>query len=285
MVLKRATFLLFASALMAGAAVPAHAGMMEWVDDVFTFREDQKERVSPHRNIPPKVVVSPYYDEQAAAGWSGYYTRRDLQPQTYIAGSASKVMRPPAPADGQGAYDKGFGTTRSSMYIGDPGTGPAMRLGDADANLNSATRIGPATRDWRDGAPSDPIGSRAGDYNYRLHADNGDGYTGQRNWRGDNAGSIEYGDRGGNAYTGQADNYTVEHGDTLSGIADKPQIYSNWKLWPLIYSANRKVIGRDPDVLRPQTNLDIPRDYTDKQARDAERKASRHGRGVYGDGR
>lgn len=275
-------------ALGLGAAMPAHAGMMSWVDEVFTFREDQKERVSPRRALPPKVVVSPYYNEQDHAGWSGYYTRPDLQAQGYASGSASKVMRPVTPPDAQGNYDRGFGQTRSAMYIGEAGTGPGMNLGAADARLQGGTRVGPAVRDWREGAPDDPMGGRAGDYNYRLHAGNADGYTGQRVYRGDGAGTIENGDGGymnGFGSGGKVDNYTVERGDTLSGIADKPQIYDNWKLWPLIYSANRKVIGRDPDNLRPQQNLDIPRDYTDKQARDAERKAGKHGRGVYGDGR
>ncbi|MFZ2586590.1 MAG: hypothetical protein WAZ18_00470 [Alphaproteobacteria bacterium] len=283
---RKATLFAMVCALGVSAAVPAHAGMMEWVDDVFTFREDQKERVSPRRALPPKVVVSPYYDERQHDSWSNYYTRTDLQVQNAASGSASKVMRPATPPDGQGGYDRGFGQTRSAAYIGEPGTGPGMNLGAADARVNGDTRIGNAVRDWRDGAPSDPLGGRAGDYNYRLHAGNADdGYSGQRVYRGDGSGSIENGE-GGNGWSGgKADTYTVERGDTLSGIADKPQIYDNWKLWPLIYSANRKVIGRDPDNLKPQQNLDIPRDYTDKQARAAERKAGAHGRGVYGDGR
>lgn len=293
MVLRSATPLLLCALLMAGAAVPAHAGMLNWVDEMFTFREDQKERVSPRRNIPPKVVVSPYYDERAHDGWNTYYTRQDLQPQGYIAGSASKVMRPIAPPPGtpSGQYDRGFGNSGSSTYIGDPGTGPAMVMGGADANIGGATRIGSAVRDWRDGPPA-TMGRRPGDYDYRLHADNGTCCAGS-------GGNYVYTERGDDTDSGRAaegpyirfntqgdvTGYRVQRGDTLSTIADQPRIYQNWKLWPLIYDANRGSIGRDPDNIYPQQKLDIPRGYSGSEANAAEKRALRRGQSVYGDGR
>lgn len=274
----------------------AHAGMFEWIDGMFTFREDQKERVSPRRALPPKVILAPHYDDNAHAGWSNYYTRQDLVAQGYQNGSASKVMRPTAPVEAQGQYNHESGMAHSSAYIGDPGTGPGMAM--SDANVGTSTRIGNPVGDWRRGESGDPLSSRPGDYNNRLHASTDDGYTGQRVWRGDDAGRVISGD--GDAFggdTGTDDQYTrtnsrgevtqyrVQQGDTLSGIADQPRIYNDWKLWPLIYSANRKSIGRDPDNLHIRQKLDIPRDYTDSQERAAEKKALRRGQGMYGDGR
>lgn len=286
-----------ALALVFSAAAPhAHAGTFEWVDQMFTFREDQRERVSPRRNLPPKVVLSPSYDENDHQSWSGYYTRQDLEPQTYIAGSGSKVMRPTGPLDnGVGAPggQYGAGPQGPSTYIGDPGTGPGMVLGASNADVGGATRIGPATQDWRGNGGDAQWGNRAGDYNYRLRADN-NGYAGQRDYRG-NGNVMWSGDGDGQPGTdsryykqngqGQVTGYRVQRGDTLSGISSQPRIYDNWRLWPLIYSANRKVIGRDPDVLSDGQKLGIPRGYSAGQARAAERKAAAHGQGVYGDGK
>lgn len=58
--------------------------------------------------------------------------------------------------------------------------------------------------------------------------------------------------------------YIVQPGDSLSGISDQEQIYGDWKLWPLIYDANRDQID-DPDLIHPEQNLGIPRDYTMEQ--------------------
>ncbi|MCP5405720.1 MAG: LysM peptidoglycan-binding domain-containing protein [Pseudomonadaceae bacterium] len=292
MVMRKATPLMLLVAVGVCLALPARAGMMEWVDNIFTFREDQKERVSPRRNIPPKVVYSPHYDENDHAAWSGYYTREDLNAQTYIAGSGSKVMRPAAPPVGAGGYggaggqyDRGFGTGRSSTYIGDPGTGPAMVMGAADANLGGSTRIGNAVRDWRDGAPDGAMGRRPGDYDYRVHANNAPSYSYSQQASPDTANRAAEGPyiRFNNA--GEVTQYRVQRGDTLSTIADQPRIYQNWRLWPLIYDANRAKIGRDPDDIYPKQRLDIPRGYSSSDARAAERRADQRGPSYYGDGR
>jgi nucleoid-associated protein YgaU len=290
-------------ALLFSAVAPyAHAGTFEWVDDMFTFREDQKERVSPRRNLPPVVVLTPDYRQDDHQSWSGYYTRQDLVPQNYIAGSASKVMRPIAPPDGgQGGQYGGYGQPQpgGSTYIGDPGTGPGMVLGQADAQVGAQTRIGPAVQDWRSGGQAG-WDARPGDYDYRMHGGNAGGDCCQRDYRaapnnGYGNGNVQWsgnngGQDSGGAYyrynsQGQVTGYRVQQGDTLSGISAQPKIYDNWRLWPLIYSANRKVIGRDPDVLLDGQKLGIPRDYSTGQARAAERKADAHGQGVYGDGR
>ncbi len=42
--------------------------------------------------------------------------------------------------------------------------------------------------------------------------------------------------------------YTVAVGDTLSGIAARFAVRGGW---PALYAANRQVIGRDPDAIRP----------------------------------
>jgi nucleoid-associated protein YgaU len=51
-------------------------------------------------------------------------------------------------------------------------------------------------------------------------------------------------------------NYTVQHGDTLSAIAQ--QAYGDGNQWPVIYNANFKVIGADPNLIRPGEVLVIP---------------------------
>ena len=50
--------------------------------------------------------------------------------------------------------------------------------------------------------------------------------------------------------------YTVVAGDTLSGIAAALAVRGGW---PALYAANRRVIGPDPDVIRPGTVLTVPR--------------------------
>jgi LysM repeat protein len=50
--------------------------------------------------------------------------------------------------------------------------------------------------------------------------------------------------------------YTVRTGDTLSGIATKFAIPGGW---PTLYAGNRRVIGPDPNVIRPGTVLTLVR--------------------------
>lgn len=49
--------------------------------------------------------------------------------------------------------------------------------------------------------------------------------------------------------------YTVAAGDTLSGIAAGLGVRGGW---PALYAANRRVIGGDPDALRPGIVLRVP---------------------------
>src|SRR5450759_4838618 len=50
--------------------------------------------------------------------------------------------------------------------------------------------------------------------------------------------------------------YTVHAGDSLFSIAQKA--YGNGADWPLIYDANKQVIGPNPNVLRIGEVLTIP---------------------------
>lgn len=54
----------------------------------------------------------------------------------------------------------------------------------------------------------------------------------------------------------QPSKYTVAKGDSLSKIAKKH--YGNGNLWKKIYSANREVIGDNPDLIKPGQILVIP---------------------------
>ena len=50
--------------------------------------------------------------------------------------------------------------------------------------------------------------------------------------------------------------YTVVAGDTLAGIAAALAVRGGW---PALYAANRRVIGPDPNMIRPGTVLTVPR--------------------------
>jgi LysM repeat protein len=50
--------------------------------------------------------------------------------------------------------------------------------------------------------------------------------------------------------------YSVQPGDTLSGIAQ--QAYSNANQWQIIYKANTQVIGSDPNRINPGEEIYIP---------------------------
>ncbi|RYG57710.1 MAG: LysM domain-containing protein [Alphaproteobacteria bacterium] len=266
-------------------ATPAHAGMLGWMDNAFTFRKEQKPLVAPQRgtNVPPKAVVQPYYPNDEHVSWSNFYTRTDLETQDYLSSSASKVMRPrpqdsaaSSPAQAQGGWDaiaeraaenaraeaEQEGT--STVMIGEPGEGWGMQSGDS--NVGRATRIGPAVQDWRSEDGSG-ISSRPGDYDYRAPAG---GYAqtetpgiaiGEANptaprststnvaYTGDDPRYVEQNGQG------QVTKYKVQGGDTLSSISDQPAIYGNWKKWPLIYSANRGAIGSKPSNLKRDQRL------------------------------
>lgn len=330
--------------LAGSAMVPsAHAGMFAWVDEMFTFREDQKERVAPRRMLPPKEVYVPSYDEREHATWSNFYTRQDLTPQPYLDGSASKVMRPaPEPSrqdmayGGSGgweavdrqAYENARAARAPQISISEPDQGPGAT---ESMDVGQGVQIGEPVGDWRDGATANKgFGSRPGDFDYTppragdidmggqpiagrgadeivghprdsAHgSDYGRGYDDggnlARQARADGRaapradGGVEISVRKDPRYVGfnakgQVTKYQVQRGDTLSGIAGQDAIYDNWKLWPLIYSANRNAIGHDPDNLRYQQKLGIPRGYSAKQAKEAEARALKRLPGQAGEGR
>ncbi|NOT49520.1 MAG: LysM peptidoglycan-binding domain-containing protein [Acidobacteria bacterium] len=50
--------------------------------------------------------------------------------------------------------------------------------------------------------------------------------------------------------------HTVVQGDWLSKLAK--HYYGNMRKWPVIFEANRKTIGRNPDIIKPGQRLFIP---------------------------
>lgn len=279
-------------AVFACAAVPASAHA-NWFDDMFTFRKDQKPLVQPRRAVPPKMVYQPYYANQTHTSWSNFYTRTDLEPQDYLSSSASKVMRvpQPEPADTGGwpaiaerAQQNAMAESdNGTLMIGEPGEGWGMAAGNA--RLGRATQIGAPVRDWRE-AGRKGLPSRPGDYDYHLVPRGGSipmtsGGMLVEEVPPPTTGTVEFSAASDPRYTkydskGRVVQYQVQQGDTLGGISGQEAIYDNWKLWPLIYSANRRAIGGNPDSLKLKQKLRIPRDYSAAQARDAERKAGRH---------
>jgi LysM repeat protein len=57
--------------------------------------------------------------------------------------------------------------------------------------------------------------------------------------------------------------YKVVAGDTLAGIAAAFSVRGGW---PALYAANRRVIGPDPNAIRPGTVLAVPRSATPPRA-------------------
>ena len=53
---------------------------------------------------------------------------------------------------------------------------------------------------------------------------------------------------------GTAEMYTVVHGDSLSGIAEREDVKGGWQR---LYAANRKAIGADPDLILPGQRLSL----------------------------
>ena len=67
--------------------------------------------------------------------------------------------------------------------------------------------------------------------------------------------------------------YTVAVGDTLAGIAT---VFAVRGGWPALYAANRRVIGPDPNTIRPGTVLTVRRPAAPKPAPSATRPGHPH---------
>jgi nucleoid-associated protein YgaU len=70
--------------------------------------------------------------------------------------------------------------------------------------------------------------------------------------------------------------YTVVKNDCLWKIAEKPLIYGNPFLWPLIWDANRSLIKDHPDLIYPKWVFNITREFTPEDAKKAEKTARNH---------
>ena len=371
MTIKIQTFAAAVSAFTALLSAPASAGIFSWVDDAFTFREEQRPLVTPARALPPKVVIEPGLDRALQAAGSSIYTNSQLQATPYMAGSASMVMRAgqysnahqQRPNTGTGnaqgsvhqvqqfqqaqmpqqTYNnvmpqQGYGNQpmpqnmnqqgtmigapapmphgqqpaqtggmqhnayphpnhqlasmeaqhNQRLHVGAPGSGPGMTSGST--SVGAGVHIGDPKRSLS--YRPDAVTPRRGDYDYGVHTQGRATYSSDVLGATTTGRDTAYGNAttvyphhaatnttyapSGQAYHGTKPNqYTVQSGDTLSTISDKDQIYGNWKLWPLIYDANRGLIS-NPDHIHRNDRLDIPRDYSQQDARDATRRAIMH---------
>lgn len=272
-----------------------------WLDRAFTFREEQRPLTQPGaRASRPTYVVQPAYSPADHVPWSEFYTNPNLAAQDYMIGSASKVMRPAgsgmttgmamaggADVMGQRALDNARLERPSNIQIGEPGE----FIGE-NGNVGRSTQVNEPVNDWRDqGTPR--LTSRPGDYDYEVNPNrNGPlapggqiltdttpqmsvplvvspSATSVLPTRGPSGAYQEF-----NA-DGKATRYAVQPGDTLGSIAAQPEIYNEAALWPLLYSANRRTIGSNPNRLKPKMELKIPRDYTPAQAKQARQRARR----------
>ena len=278
-----------------GMAQPAQARVRDWLNDMTTFNEDQKRPVNkyPQANPPPSI----YYDPRSGDDWSQFYTG-STSPQPYLNGSASMVVRPvgselPEPsALGYDVFARRHYLNNNqptgNVMIGEPGMGSNGYGADDNTMIAMApetrakTYIGNPKEHWRNGPSGPYITARPGDFDYRGGAE-ADSRMAKSSVGDDiapvkNGGAVVVGDP---KYQGDGStSYTVERGDSLSGISDKPKIYGDWKLWPLLYDANRGTIGHDPVFIKPGQNLGVPRDVTqadaDKAIKQAKNKKAPH---------
>ncbi len=61
----------------------------------------------------------------------------------------------------------------------------------------------------------------------------------------------------GTTFLGTSDTYVVKPGDTLGTIAQR--VYGDATKWRVIYDANRDVIGDNPDSVKVDMKLKIPK--------------------------
>lgn len=171
---------------------------------------------------------------------------------------------------------------KGQLFIGEPDDVNLPTGGDR--TLGVKTRIGSPQENWRS-VPPNLVNPRPGDYDYRGDemAANGRYYRqydtppgGDEIARGNamrNVRPYSNGQMGGQGGVEMfPDQYRVQKGDTLSQISEQDKIYGDWKLWPLIYDANRGQIS-NPDMIYPNQNLGIPRDYTFDEADSARKRA------------
>lgn len=287
---------------LAWAPQAAHAGFFEWLDEATTFNEEQKRPLEP--DVLPKGPPAPLlYDTQEAGEWNQYYTRRDLVPVRHMDGSGTMVMRPKGTAEAQkygyvldrngnpimgpdGQPVTGYDLmqrraalnkvrqNQGRLYIGEPERIPQRQ----EVNLGVKTRIGAPVQDWRDTDGPMQFDPQPGDFDYHgnrrgaARFDHLQTYTDPPRRGGRQAyndGRGQHDDRYDPRFEEHfPDEYVVRKGDTLTEISEKDRIYGDWKMWPLIYDANRSQISH-PDLIYPEQRFGIPRDYTVDDAENA----------------
>ena len=67
--------------------------------------------------------------------------------------------------------------------------------------------------------------------------------------------------------------HTVKRGETLPQIAAQPDVYNDFRLWPLLYRSNRDQVS-DPRLIWPGQILRIPRNNTRDEISEARRYAA-----------
>lgn len=80
--------------------------------------------------------------------------------------------------------------------------------------------------------------------------------------------------KGPSAASSRTNTVTAAHGETLSGLAQKH--YGATNLWPLLWDANKVVVGPNPNIISPGMVLVIPplSSFTPGQLADARRRHS-----------
>ncbi|MEV4434052.1 transglycosylase family protein [Streptomyces sp. NPDC049555] len=154
------------------------------------------------------------------------------------------------PAPGQSGAPSGAtpdaGGTPSAPASGTPDAGQGKHRKEPGTDLPSAPADGsasPSGTPGADGASAGDAGAAEGSGRHRA-TPNGPDDGAQRP------------SRGGDSRPGipAANDYTVQPGDNLSVIAQEHSVAGGWQT---LYQKNEKVVGTDPDLIRPGQRLDI----------------------------
>lgn len=165
-----------------------------------------------------------------------------------------------------------------NVFIGDPGSGPHLNY-NAGSNVGKKVQIGEPRPMWNEDSPKNYANARPGDYDYQrqpiaersreTYTQNIERANGYETSSKKTFADVTIGTPVRNNLPTE---YTVQKNDTLSGISNKDQIYGDWKLWPIIYDANKSQIS-DPDLIHPRQQLGIPRDYSPQDSNSAQQRA------------
>ncbi|MFB7867625.1 transglycosylase family protein [Streptomyces sp. NPDC056069] len=169
-------------------------------------------------------------------------------PATSVTPANPTTPAPPTPGTSTSPVTPG-----TSVTPGTPGVPTTPGTPGTPGTPAAPGTTAPGTGKHRgDAAPEEPGNSDTSTDSGR-HAAPGDEVTG----------GVTDGKTAGNSdTTDKAGEYTVQPGDSLSGIAEENGLTGGWSA---LYGANKKTVGSDPDLILPGQSLELDLGLTESQ--------------------